>query len=150
MAEFMPSLSNTLLRNGGPYDTRAIHEKAAQWAEKNPGIPLVMYATSVAEISLLFRLTRVPRVNNLQIIQVATVNITLSLDIEYKRRLLKDGMRFTFMRATVKTLLKGRMVVNLTTCNEDMDVGCLARQFGLALEMHTNSSSEAKQPEQNL
>lgn len=150
MAEIMPSLSDTLLRNGGPYDARVIHEKAAQWAEKNPGLPLVMDSNNVSEVSFLFRLTKVPRVNKLQIMQVATVNTTLSLDIEYKRRLPRDGMRFTFTRATAKTLLDGRMDVDLTICNEDMDVVCLARQLMLALGMHRKFGGEAKQPEPKL
>ena len=75
--------------------------------------------------------------------QVATVNITLSLDIEYKRRLPTEDLRFTFTRATAKTLLDGRMDVDLTICNEDMDVICLARQLILALGVHRKFGGEA-------
>lgn len=82
--------------------------------------------------------------------KVATVNITLSLDIEYKRRLPKEGLRFTFTRATAKTLLDGRMDAHLTICNEDMEVVCLARQLILALGMHRKFGGKAKQPESKL
>lgn len=67
----------------------------------------------------------------------ATINTTLSLDIEYKRRIPTNGLRFTFTRATAKTLLDGRMDVDLTICNEDMDVVCLARQIVLVLGMQS-------------
>ncbi|KAG8157993.1 hypothetical protein KVR01_012265 [Diaporthe batatas] len=50
MAEVMPSLSDTLLRTGGPYDARVFHGKAALWAEANPGVPLVMDSNTNAEV----------------------------------------------------------------------------------------------------
>lgn len=50
MAEIMPSLSDTLLRSGGSYDARMFQEKAALWAEKSPGVPLVMDSNSIAEV----------------------------------------------------------------------------------------------------
>lgn len=53
MTEIMPSMSDTLLRNGGPYDARVFQERAEQWAQKNPGVPLVLNANSIAEVSLL-------------------------------------------------------------------------------------------------
>lgn len=46
------------------------------------------------------------------------INTTLTLGIEYKRRLPKNGLRFTFTRATTKTLIDGRMDIDLTICNE--------------------------------
>ncbi|KAH8774485.1 thioesterase family protein [Diaporthe sp. PMI_573] len=106
MGEIMPSLSDTLLRNGGPYDARAM--------------------------------------------QVATVNINVQTEREYKRRLPTEGLRFTFTRATAKTLLDGRMDVDLTICNEDMDAICLARQLILALGVHRKFGGEPKQPESKL
>ena len=51
MAEIMPSMSDTLLRNGGTYDARVFREKAEQWAQKHPGVPLVINSNSVAEVS---------------------------------------------------------------------------------------------------
>lgn len=82
--------------------------------------------------------------------KVATFDITASLDIEYKRRLPKEGLRFTFTRATAKTLLDGRMDVDLTICNEDMEVVCLARQMILVLGIHKKFGGEAKEPESKL
>jgi len=55
MGEIMPSLSDTLLRNGGSYDARVFQVKAAQWAEKNPGVPLVMDSNSVSQVSFLWK-----------------------------------------------------------------------------------------------
>lgn len=39
------------------------------------------------------------------------------------------------------------MDVDLTICNEDMEVVCLARQLVLALEVHRKFGGAAKQPE---
>lgn len=58
MAEIMPSLSDTLLRNGGPYDARVFQEKAAQWAEANPGVPLVMDSNSITEVSFFLYMNK--------------------------------------------------------------------------------------------
>ena len=82
--------------------------------------------------------------------KVAIVNVTLSLDIEYKRRLPMEGLRFTFTRATAKTLLDGRMDVDRTICNEEMDVVCLARQLVLVLGAKRKFGGEAKQPDSKL
>ncbi|KAG6363954.1 hypothetical protein INS49_009057 [Diaporthe citri] len=132
MAQIMPSMSDTLLRNGGPYDARVFQGKAEERAKKNPGVPLVRNNNSVAEV-----------------MKVATTDITVSMDIEYKRRLPMEGLRFTFTRATAKTLLDGRMDVDLTICNEDVEVVCLARQLVLALGVH-RKYGEAKRPESKL
>lgn len=51
MAEIIPSMSDTLQRNGGPYDARVFQGKTEEWAQKNPGVPLVMNNNSVAEVS---------------------------------------------------------------------------------------------------
>lgn len=51
MAEIMPSMSDTLLRSGGPYDARVFQAMAEQWARKNPGVPMVSKANSLEEVS---------------------------------------------------------------------------------------------------
>lgn len=78
----------------------------------------------------------------MQMMEGTTINTTLTLDIEYKRRLPENGLRFTFTRATAKTLLDGRMDVDLTICNEDMEVVCLARQLILALGVQRKFGGE--------
>lgn len=80
----------------------------------------------------------------------ATINTTVSLDIEYKRRLPREGLRFTFTRATAKTLLDGRMDVDLTICNEDMEVVCLARQLILALGVQRKFGGEKRESDSRL
>lgn len=74
------------------------------------------------------------------------INTTLTLDIEFKRRLPKDGLRFTFTRATTKTLIDGRMDMDLTICNEDMEVVCLVRQFFLVLPSARKFSGGKTEP----
>lgn len=53
MTEIMPSMSDTLLRNGGPYDAHVFQGRAEKWAQENPGVPLIMNANSIAEVSQL-------------------------------------------------------------------------------------------------
>lgn len=50
MTDVMPSMSDTLLRNGGPYDGHVFQGKAEQWAGHYPGVPLIMNPNSVAEV----------------------------------------------------------------------------------------------------
>lgn len=37
MTDLVPSLSDTMLRNGGIYDAYTIHQQAREWADKYPG-----------------------------------------------------------------------------------------------------------------
>lgn len=53
MADIMPSMSDTLLRNGGPYDGHEFQRRAEQWAEEKPGVPLFIKTNSVAEVSFV-------------------------------------------------------------------------------------------------
>lgn len=50
MSEVMPSMSDTLLRNGGPYDGHFFQQRAEEWAQSNPGIPHRMEANTIAEV----------------------------------------------------------------------------------------------------
>lgn len=38
MSDFIPSMSDSLLRNGGLYDVHVFQQKAEQWAEEHPGV----------------------------------------------------------------------------------------------------------------
>lgn len=78
------------------------------------------------------------------------INTTLILDIEYKRRLPENGLRFTFTRAIAKCLLDGRMDVDLTICNEDMEVVCLAKHLMIAIGVQTKFGTDKVGPEAKL
>jgi acyl-CoA thioesterase len=49
MTDIMPSLSDTLLRNGGLYDGHLFLEKLQRWAEKHPGVPAMVNNTILLE-----------------------------------------------------------------------------------------------------
>ena len=38
MSDFIPSMSDTLLRNGGLYDAHVFQQRAEQWAQEHPGV----------------------------------------------------------------------------------------------------------------
>lgn len=116
MADIIPSISDTLLRNGGLYDANTFQKQMEQWAKKNPGVPCVM-TNSITEG-----------------MQAANFNITLTMDIEFKRRLPKEGQSWLFTRAATKMLQGGRMDLNVTMCNEDMELLAIAHQLVLVLD----------------
>ncbi|KAM0810182.1 putative Thioesterase domain-containing protein [Seiridium cardinale] len=116
MVDTIPSMSDTLLRNGGLYDAHASYQKMADWAEQNPGVPTPM-TNSLAELR-----------------SSATFNATVSMEIEFKRRIPEEGLRFILTRATTKMLEAGRMAVDITLCSEEMQLVCAARQLILVVE----------------
>lgn len=116
MADTLPSMSDTLLRNGGLYDAHAFYAKAEQWAKEKPGVPAEM-TNSIAEA-----------------MKATTINSTVSMDVEFKRRIPKDGYRFVFVRTATKMLQDGRMDVDVTICDEDMGLICHSRHLVLVLE----------------
>lgn len=63
-----------------------------------------------------------------------TLNNTITLDIEYKRSLPKEGLGFVLIRTVTKMLSGGRMDIEVTVCNEDMEIICCSRQIILVLD----------------
>ncbi|KAI0141801.1 thioesterase family protein [Xylariaceae sp. FL1272] len=115
MTDMIPSMSDTLLRNEGLYDAHAFFAKMERWAEKNPGVPAELF-------------------NTLEEALKATIfNSTVTLDIEFKRR-VPEGLRWLFTRVATKMLREGRMDVEITLCDENMELLCSARQLILVLE----------------
>lgn len=117
LADFIPSMSDTLLRNNGLYDLHEYHRRTAAWAEENPGKPAPL-TNSIAEA---FKAT--------------TFNNTVTLDIEFKKRLPKEGLRWVFTRTATKMMQNGRMGVDITICDENMELACEAHQLILIQEI---------------
>ncbi|KAF4966743.1 hypothetical protein FSARC_5608 [Fusarium sarcochroum] len=116
MCDFMPSMADTLLRNGETYDGRNHLRKMEEWAERNPGVVLEM-ETFLSEAA-----------------NAKFSENTISLDIEFKKRLPEDGLRWTFSRVETKKLQGGRMDMDITICDKEMDLICSARQIVLVLD----------------
>ncbi|KAI0383352.1 thioesterase family protein [Hypomontagnella monticulosa] len=116
MVDYFPSLSDTLLRTGGLYDDHRNYAITSSWAEKHPGVPAT-----------------IP--NSLREALGETIfNHTVTLDIQFKRRLPKDGVKWAFTRTTTKMLEDGRMDLDVEIFNEKMELLCLSRQFILVLD----------------
>jgi hypothetical protein len=116
MTDCIPSMSDTLLRNNGPYDAHAFSKTMEAWAEKNQGVPT-------------------PLTSHMKDALRATVfNTTLTLDIEFKRRLPKAGQEWMFVRAVTRMMQNGRMDLDVTLCDHNMDILCLSRQTIVVLE----------------
>lgn len=116
MTDCIPSMSDTLLRNGGPYDAHTFYAQMEAWAEKNPGVPA-------------------PLTNSMKDAMKATIfNMTLTLDIEFKKGLPKEGLDWAFTRAATRMMQNGRLDLDVTICDRNMDILCLSRQVILVLE----------------
>ncbi|KAK6217773.1 hypothetical protein LQW54_003282 [Pestalotiopsis sp. IQ-011] len=105
MADTLPSVSDTLLRNGGLYDAHAFYAKAEQWAKEKPGVPAEM-TNSIAEA-----------------MKANIINSTVSMDVESREGSLGRDIA-----------LYGRMDVDVTIRDEDMGLICHSRHLVLVLE----------------
>lgn len=116
MADSFPSMSDTLLRNGGLFDANKSFDRIKEWAEEHPGVPCELYNS------------------RRDVLRATIFNNTITLDIEFKRRLPQEGVQWTFTRVTTRLLDAGRMDVDIVICDPKMDILCLARQAILVLE----------------
>lgn len=115
MSDVIPSMADTLM-GSGLYNAHTFQAKAAKWAEQNPGIPATM-TNSIAGA-----------------MQSKTFNITATLNIEFKKRLPAEGLEWIFTRTATKMLEDGRMALDITMCDERMDLVCEAHQLMLVLD----------------
>ncbi|KAI1759362.1 hypothetical protein GGR53DRAFT_471414 [Hypoxylon sp. FL1150] len=116
MANSFPSMSDTLLRNGGLFDANKSFNQIKEWAEEHPGVPCELFNS------------------RRDVLRATIFNNTITLDIEFKRRLPKEGVQRTFTRVTTRLLDAGRMGVDIVICDPKMKILCLARQAILVLE----------------
>ncbi|KAH9902334.1 thioesterase family protein [Xylariomycetidae sp. FL2044] len=124
MTDVFPSMADTLLRNGGPYDANGPNAAMEEWAEKNPGVPFEQHGS-------------------LQDVMRATVfNNTVTLDVEFKRRIPDEGLGWVFTRVATRMFEGGRMDLDITICNQEMDILCLARQAVLILDVKKKFQSK--------
>jgi hypothetical protein len=116
MTDCIPSLSDTLLRNNGPFDAHRFSRSIEAWAENNPGVPAPL-GNSVKDA-----------------VRATTFNMSLTLDIEFKGRLPPRGLDWLFVRAATRMMQDGRMDLDVTLCDHNMDILCLSRQAIHVLE----------------
>jgi acyl-CoA thioesterase FadM len=115
LSDVAPSASDTLLRTDGVFDAHKIYLLKKEAAEKTPGKPAVI-------------------VNSLKEAGKATIwNTTLSLDLQFKRR-VGEGDRWMFTRCMTRKLEGGRMDLDLGIYDEGLEVVCLARQCMLVID----------------
>ncbi|EEA27837.1 hypothetical protein TMatcc_003866 [Talaromyces marneffei ATCC 18224] len=128
MADIIPSMSDTLLGNDGLYNAHAFWQEMKTWAETNPGVPATM--TNTVEEAM----------------KSATFNVTVTMDLEFKRRLPRDGQRWIFVRTAADMLQDGRMGVGITICNEEMALLCAARQLIVVLDAKRRFAEKEAKP----
>ncbi|KAF4461065.1 hypothetical protein FALBO_12132 [Fusarium albosuccineum] len=126
MCDLIPSMSDTLLRNGGLYDAHKNFATMEEWAEKNPGqvCPLTNTLAEAAGAEVF--------------------NNTVSLDVEFKKKIPEEGIKWTFTRAATKQLQGGRMDLDVTICDEQMELVCLGRQVILCLDARKRFKGKKK------
>jgi len=117
MTDNIPSMSDTMLRNGGLYDANTIYEKVARWDEENPGVALEIENTVA------------------QALTATEFNSTVALDIQFVRRLPEGGVKWVFSRTTVKSMLGGRLELEVAILDEGGELVCSAQQLNLVLDV---------------
>ena len=126
LCDCSPSMSDGLLRNGGIYDPHRIYKIKKEAADKNPGQPALL-------------------TNSLKDAAKSQIwNTTLTIDIQFKRRMPEEEMRWTFTRATTRMLEGGRMDLDCLICDEEMVPICLARQVMLVIDANRRWKKEEK------
>ena len=73
-------------------------------------------------------------VGGMQAAKTAIWNNTLTIDIGYTRAPPKEGLRFVLIRTVANVLSGGRLQIEITICNEDMELVATVRQSILVLE----------------
>lgn len=125
MADFIPSMSDTILGNNSAMDQNEYTRRAEKWCNAYPGV--------TATIGFTFE----------EALNAATLETSLSFTYEFKQRLPKEGLQWLFMRTSSKKLERGRMDTEVIMCNEKMELVCImnhlvavldaARKFGKPL-----------------
>lgn len=118
MADIFPSLSDTGLRNGGLYDARANFGRLEAWAADRSDEPAVLRHHMLVAVR-----------------RAEVFNMTVTLDVEFKRRVdPEEGLRWVFTRVATKRALGGRMDLNVSICDENMELLVTAQQLVLVVE----------------
>jgi hypothetical protein len=116
LCDVCPSASDTLLRTEGLFDAHKIYRIKKEAAKTTPGEPAILK-------------------NSLKEAATARIwNTTLIIDLQFKRRLSEQDMRWTFTRVTTRMLDGGRMDLDLVICDEKLVPICLARQVMLVID----------------
>lgn len=131
LADLIPSMSDTLTRSG-LYDAHAFHANMMEWAKLHPGVPARL-GNSVAAA-----------------MKSTTFNNTVTMDLRFARRLPEEGLRWVFTRTATKAMAEGRMVVEITMCDEKMDLVCEASQSILVLEAQRKFHRDKNRPSSSL
>ncbi|OBT70067.1 hypothetical protein VE03_00445 [Pseudogymnoascus sp. 23342-1-I1] len=116
MTDCMPSMSDTLLRNGGVYDAHRVFKSVKAWAVENPGVP--------ARLTNSFE----------DAVGATSFDMSLTLDVQFKRRLPREGQEWVFTRAAARMMEGGRIDLDVTLCDHNMDVLCLSHHTVMALD----------------
>jgi hypothetical protein len=126
LCDVAPSPSDTLLRTEGVFDAHKIYRIKKEAAEKTPGKPAII-------------------TNSLrQAAEGRIWNATLTLDMQFKRKLTNKEMMWTFTRATTRMLEGGRMDLDLTICDEELVPICLARQVMMVIDAGRRFKKDGK------
>lgn len=113
--DIIPSMTDTLLRNNGPYDAHRNNRDAMAFEKRNPG-KMAVLPNKLEEA-----------------MKSTTISNTLTLDFEFKKRLPKEGERMICMRSMTRVLKKGRLDLEVTMQDEGGELVCMARQIIYAL-----------------
>lgn len=126
MADIFPSMADTLLRNKGLFDAHKSHKAALEWDKLNPGVPITLF-TTVREA-----------------MKAKTFNSSLTLDLEFKRRIPETGLSWIFTRLSTKLMEDGRVDLSIDLCNDKLELLVVASQTMLVLDVGRKFGNDSK------
>lgn len=133
LIDSLPSMADTMLRTNSVWDGHAVLKSAAEQEDKNPGKAAVITQTWKDVFKSKF------------------FPITLTLDLEFKRRLPEEGLRIVQIRQQTKKLDKGRLDFESILHDENGNLVCTAKQVQFILPSTVKlKTAESKKKEKSL
>ncbi|CAH0043519.1 unnamed protein product [Clonostachys solani] len=127
LSDFIPAVGDSLTGEG-MYNAHAFYEKMEQWDKEHPGVPAPLTNT-IAEA-----------------MKAPSFSQTVTLNLGFRRRVPAEGLRWVFTRTQTKMMEGGRMGVDITLCDENMNLVCEAHQLILALDAQRKFRSRKSKP----
>ena len=132
LADMMASMPETILRDNSMTDGHLALKQALKIEAKNPGTPAVIRQTWEDAL------------------KAKTMEATGTLDLEFKRRLPKEGLRMAHVRQVVKKLQEGRMDSESIIRDENEELVAVGRQIVFVLDSQRKFKKSASSEKANL
>lgn len=105
------AMNDVVLRSGSFMDAHRNHTLIRDWADKNPGVSY--------QIAHTFK----------EAIELPYFSCTVSMNVEFKKRLPREGVQWVYTRAETKMMEGGWLDMELLLMDKDMHLLCISRHM---------------------